>query len=95
MELDVYWLELAENKLEDIYGYYSIKVNKRVAKKIVNEIVDAIEGIEKQPEIGQVEIILKQHNQIFQALAFSRVIDFSKNAVKMQMHNKNASSKMI
>jgi plasmid stabilization system protein ParE len=33
MELEVYWLELAENKLEDIYNYYSIKANKRVAEK--------------------------------------------------------------
>ena len=33
MELEVYWLELAENKLEDIYGYYLIKANKSVAEK--------------------------------------------------------------
>lgn len=32
MELKAYWLEFAENKLEDIYSYYSIKANKKVAK---------------------------------------------------------------
>lgn len=45
MELEVYWLELAENKLEDIYGYYSIKASKRVAEKLINGIVDTTIGI--------------------------------------------------
>lgn len=70
MEIEVYWLELAENKLEDIYGYYLIKVNKKVAKKLVNGIVDSTIGIEKQPEIGQVEISLKHRKQEFRYLVF-------------------------
>ena len=70
MELEVYWLELAENKLEDIYGYYLIKTNKRVAEKLVNGIVDSTIGIEKQPEIGQVEISLKHRKQEFRYLVF-------------------------
>lgn len=70
MDLEVYWLELAESKLEDIYSYYSIKVNKRVAAKLVNAIVDATIGIEKQPEIGQVEASLKHRKQEFRYLVF-------------------------
>lgn len=70
MELEVYWLEFAENKLEDIYGYYSIKASKRVAENLINGIVDATIGIEKQPEIGQIEIKLKQKKQEFRYLVF-------------------------
>lgn len=70
MELEVYWLELAESKLEDIYGYYSIKASKRVAEKLINGIVDTTIGIEKQPEIGQVEISLKNRKQEFRYLVF-------------------------
>ncbi|PQJ69646.1 type II toxin-antitoxin system RelE/ParE family toxin [Polaribacter butkevichii] len=70
MELEVYWLELAENKLEDIYGYYLIKANKKVAEKLVNGIVDSTIGIEKQPEIGQIEISLKHRKQEFRYLVF-------------------------
>lgn len=70
MELEVYWLELAENKLENIYDYYSIKASKRVAQKLINEIVDTTIGIEKQPEIGQVEISLKHRKQEFRYLVF-------------------------
>jgi len=70
MELEVYWLELAENKLEDIYGYYELKASTKIAQKIVNGIVDATVGIEKQPEIGQIEIRLKNRKQKFRYLVF-------------------------
>lgn len=70
MELEVYWLEFAENKLEDIYGYYSVKASKKVAEQIVNGIVDSTIGIEKQPEIGQVEIGLKHRKQEFRYLVY-------------------------
>ncbi len=70
MELEVYWLELAENKLEDIYSYYQIKVSKRVAENLVNGIVDTTIGIEKQPEIGQVETSLEHREQEFRYLVF-------------------------
>lgn len=70
MGLEVYWLELAENKLEDIYAYYSIKASKKVAQKLINGIVDTTIGIGKQPEIGQVEISLKHKKQEFRYLVF-------------------------
>ncbi|XCF06074.1 type II toxin-antitoxin system RelE/ParE family toxin [Tamlana crocina] len=70
MALEVYWLELAETKLEDIYSYYSVKASKNVAKKLINGIVDATIGIEKQPEIGQVELSLKHRKQEFRYLVF-------------------------
>ena len=31
MGLEVYWLQLAEDKLEDIYGYYCEKAGKQIA----------------------------------------------------------------
>lgn len=70
MELEVYWLELAESKLEDIYSYYSIKASKKVAQKLINGIVDTTIGIEKQPEIGQVEICLNDRKQGFRYLVY-------------------------
>ncbi|RAV29204.1 type II toxin-antitoxin system RelE/ParE family toxin [Sinomicrobium soli] len=64
MGLEVYWLQLAEDKL----NYYSVRAGKRVARKLVNEIVDATIGIEKQPEIGQIEHILKHKEKDFRYL---------------------------
>lgn len=71
MELEVYWLQLAEDKLDDIYSYYSIKAGKRVAQKLIYGIVDTTIGIKKQPEIGQVEVYLKHKNQEFRYLVFN------------------------
>ncbi len=70
MELEVYWLELAENKLEEIYNYYSIKASKKIAKKLINGIVDTTIGIDKQPEIGQIENNLSNRHQHFRYLVF-------------------------
>ena len=70
MELEVYWLELAESKLEDIFSYYSVKACKRVALKLINGIVDTTIGIEKQPEIGQIENALNHRKQEFRYLVY-------------------------
>ena len=70
MGLEVYWLELAENKLEDIYSYYSEKASNSVAEKLTTGIVEATIGIEKQPEIGQIELALKHKKQEFRYLVF-------------------------
>lgn len=70
MELEVYWLTFAENKLEDIFGYYLVKANKKVAQKLVDGIVETTIGIEKQPEIGQIEISLKHRKEEFRYLVF-------------------------
>tara|TARA_B110000093_G_scaffold176782_1_gene212741 strand:+ start:818 stop:1060 length:243 start_codon:yes stop_codon:yes gene_type:complete len=68
MELDVYWLEFAENKLEDIFGYYSIKASKKTALKIVDGIINKTFGIEKQPKIGAIESSLKHRKEEFRYL---------------------------
>ncbi|WP_298507563.1 type II toxin-antitoxin system RelE/ParE family toxin [uncultured Kordia sp.] len=70
MELEVYWLEFAENKLHDIYDYYSLKANKRVAQKLVKGILDTTIGVEKQPKIGQIEISLQHRKEEFRYLIF-------------------------
>ena len=70
MELEVYWLELAENKLEDIFSYYSVKTDKRIALKLINGIVDTTTAIKQQPEIGQIENTLNHRKQEFRYLVY-------------------------
>lgn len=41
MGLKVYWLQFAEDKLNDIYSYYKVKAGKEVALKLVTGIVDS------------------------------------------------------
>ncbi|WP_194851803.1 type II toxin-antitoxin system RelE/ParE family toxin [Nonlabens antarcticus] len=70
MELKVFWLQLAEDKLNDIYIYYRFKAGKRVAKRIVNGIVDKTIGLGMQSEIGQVEISLFHRDMEYRYLVY-------------------------
>lgn len=70
MGLDVYWLQLAEDKLDDIYNYYKFKAGKRIAKKLINGIVDSTIDLENHPEIGQVELSLSNRKHEFRYLIF-------------------------
>ena len=47
-----------------------IKAGKPVAEKLINGIVVTTIGIEKQPEIGQIENSLKNRKQEFRYLVY-------------------------
>lgn len=72
MELEVYWLELAERKLEDIFSYCSVKASKKVALILINGIIDTTIDIEKQPEIGQIENALNHRKHEFRYLVYKK-----------------------
>jgi len=52
MGLEIYWLQLAADKLDNIYSYYKVNAGKRLAQKLINEIRATTIDSEKQPEIG-------------------------------------------
>jgi len=58
MGLTVFWTQFAEDKLEDIYNYYSIKVSARIAQKLIDEIIAKSLELEINPLIGQKELFL-------------------------------------
>lgn len=68
MELVVYWTQFAEDKLEDIYHYYSEKASKKIALKLVNEIIDSTINLQSNPLVGQEEENLKSRPQKFRYL---------------------------
>jgi len=70
MKLEVYWLQFAEEKLDDIYNYYKTKAGKNIAQKLVDGIIDTTINLESQPEIGQVESNLLNKKQEFRYLIF-------------------------
>lgn len=71
MELKIFWSQLAEDQLVDIFQYYKLKAGVKIAKKIVNEIVDQTIDIDKNPKIGQTEELLKDRIQEFRYLVSS------------------------
>ena len=70
MELIVYWTKFAENKLEDIYEYYLLKANIKIAKELVNGIIDTTIDLELNPNIGQNEELLSARPQGFKYLVY-------------------------
>lgn len=68
MELEVYWTQLAENKLQAIFSYYVDKAGLKIARKVVNQIVDRTVKLKYQPYIGVREELLKNRSQEFRYL---------------------------
>ncbi len=71
MELDVYWSQVAEIKLEDIYGYHKQKAGIRVAQKIIIGIIDQTATLGKNPQMGQREELLLERTQEFRYLVYT------------------------
>ncbi len=59
MELKVFWTETALNQLRDIFDYYKVKANQRVARNIVRKIVNRTIQLERNPGSGQKEPLLE------------------------------------
>ena len=58
MELEIYWLQFAENKLFDIYNYYCKRANVKVARNLINGIIDATIDLEKHPKKDKLKLLL-------------------------------------
>ena len=68
MAIEIFWSQLAENKLQDIFDYYKVKAGVKTARKIVNQIVDRTIDLDKHPKIGVVEELLSDRIQDFRYL---------------------------
>lgn len=49
MELNIFWTQLAENKLQDIFDYYKFKAGLKTARKIISQITNSVDILVKQP----------------------------------------------
>ncbi|MDD3721580.1 MAG: type II toxin-antitoxin system RelE/ParE family toxin [Lutibacter sp.] len=70
MELIVYWTQIAEDKLDDIFNYYKLKASLNIAQNLVNGIVEMTIDLNKTPQIGQREILLEDRFQEFRYLIY-------------------------
>lgn len=60
MTWKVVWSSFAEQQIADIFNYYCDEASKEVAKKIVTGIIKAPNGLLKNPELGQQELMLSE-----------------------------------
>jgi len=68
MGLEIFWSQFAEDKLQDIFQYYKFKAGVKIAKKIINQIVDKTLILEQNYKIGQLEEFLTDRRQEFRYL---------------------------
>ena len=68
MELEIFWSQLAEDKLKDIFDYYKVKAGLKIARKIVNQIIDKTIDLDQNPKIGQIEDLLNHKKFEFRYL---------------------------
>lgn len=57
--------------MNDIYGYYSLNSSPKIARKIVNKIVDRVEILLKNPHSGNTEELLSEMPEDFRYLVES------------------------
>jgi len=70
MVLTIYWTNFAENELQKIFNYYCENASYSIAKKLVDGIFNATLILKSHPNIGQVEELLKDSQQIFRYLVY-------------------------
>lgn len=65
MEIRIEWSELSEKQLQDIFNYFSIESSPRIARKLINKIIDKVSILENNPFAGQKEELLTSYPQDF------------------------------
>ncbi|MCL4483993.1 MAG: type II toxin-antitoxin system RelE/ParE family toxin [Bacteroidetes bacterium] len=62
------WSELSERQLKDIFNYYSFEISPRIARKIINRIINKVSLLENNPLVGQKEELLFKYPENFRYL---------------------------
>jgi plasmid stabilization system protein ParE len=70
MELTVYWTQIAEDHLNDIFEYYKYKAGIAVAQKLINGIIDSSLALNLNAYGGQKEALLTDRIQGFRYTIF-------------------------
>lgn len=65
MEIRIEWSERSERQLKDIYDYYSFEAGSKIARKIINKIIDSVSILVNNPFVGSKEELLSKYPEDF------------------------------
>lgn len=68
MEVKIFWSALAESQLKNIFDYYLDAAGKKTALRIINRITERVNILEKYPQSGAREELLKNYSEDFRYL---------------------------
>ena len=71
MEIRIEWSELSERQLKDIFDYYSFAASPRIARTIINRILERVTVLETSPLVGPKEELLIEYPEDFRYLVES------------------------
>jgi len=71
MEIRIEWSELSERQLKDIFDYYSFAASPRIARKIIDRILERVTILETNPLVGPKEELLVDYPEDFRYLVES------------------------
>ena len=71
MEIRIEWSELSERQLKDIFDYYSFAASSRIARKIINRILERVSVLETNPLVGPKEELLVEYPEDYRYLVES------------------------
>ncbi len=63
MASEIIWSDFAIKNLNDIFDYYKLKANRKIANRIKKEIFQSARQLLQHPESGQIEYYLKSQNK--------------------------------
>lgn len=66
--MEIVWTDFAIQNLKNIFNYYFIKANNKVAHNIRKEILDSTKQLHKNPKSGQIELNLQHLGQNYKYL---------------------------
>ncbi|MDK2852446.1 MAG: hypothetical protein PWQ38_711 [Proteiniphilum sp.] len=69
--MSVEWSDLAKNQLKNIYDYYAITVNRRLAKKIITKIIHRTDVLALHPNSGTKEPLLAKYPEEYRYIVIS------------------------
>jgi plasmid stabilization system protein ParE len=71
MEIRIEWSELSERQLKIIFDFYSFEASPRIARKLINRLIDRVSLLESNPSIGSKEELLSEYPEDFRYLVES------------------------
>ncbi|SEN08282.1 Plasmid stabilization system protein ParE [Chryseobacterium taichungense] len=70
MAIKIFWTNFAKKQLRNIFDYYKLKANMKVANKLIVGIVNKANTLDFQKEIGQKEELLLTRKENFRYLVY-------------------------
>ena len=88
MHYKIIWSNFSEKQLDEIFNFYSKKVNKRTATKIIKQILSEVIILETTPFVGQIENLLAERKISYRYLICNNYkiiysIDENENLIKI------------